>query len=139
MTWRIAKSLEVLRKQINETLPKRSKVADGSIGDAAHASRSSDHNPWIKDGKIGVVTALDFTHDPTNGLDCNALADALKASGDPRIKYLIWNKRIWNPSVSPKWRPYSGANAHNKHLHISVKADKARFDDPKPWAWRATA
>ncbi|HKV33547.1 MAG TPA: hypothetical protein VJP89_04485, partial [Pyrinomonadaceae bacterium] len=61
MAWRVAKSLLRLREQINELAPNRSKASDGTIGDAAHASRKSDHNPWVKDGSIGVVTAMDIT------------------------------------------------------------------------------
>lgn len=135
LSWRLAKSLETLRRQINEAAPARSKSADGTIGDAAHASRSSDHNPWVKDAGIGVVTALDITHDQRNGVDCAAIAEALRASGDPRLKYIIWNSRIWNPSKSPSWRAYSGANPHDKHVHISVSPTKARYDDANPWAW----
>lgn len=135
MPWRLANSLETLRAQINEAAPKRSKASDGTIGDAAHASRSSDHNPWVKDGAMGVVTALDITHDPRNGVDADAIAESLKASRDPRLKYVIWNRRIWTPSVSTSWRAYTGANPHDKHVHISVASTKARYDDAKPWVW----
>lgn len=135
MTWRLAKSLETLRAQINAAAPGRSKVSDGTIGDAAHASRSSDHNPHVKDGKTGIVTALDITHDPRNGVDAQAIADALKASADPRIKYIIWNKRIWTPAKSPNWRPYTGTNPHDKHIHISVLPNQVRYDDGGPWKW----
>jgi hypothetical protein len=136
MAWRVAKCIDTLRKQINDAFPKRSKANDGTIGDAAHASRSSDHNPWVKDGKMGVVTAVDFTHDPVNGVDCHKLAADLIAFADPRLKYIIWNAQIWNPSISPKWRPYSGANSHKHHIHISVSSHKARYDDVTPWKWR---
>lgn len=135
MTWRLAKSLEILRAQITETAPKRAKGSDGTIGDAAHASRSSDHNPWIKDGGVGVVTALDITHDPRNGVDCAAIAEALRASGDKRLKYIIWNRRIWTPAKSPNWRAYTGTNPHDKHIHVSVASTKALYDDDGPWAW----
>jgi len=138
MTWRLAKSLETLRAQINAASPNRSKISDGTIGDAAHASRSSDHNPHVRDGKIGVVTALDITHDPRNGVDGEAIAEALKASGDARIKYIIWRKRIWNPSISPRWRAYTGSNPHDKHVHISVQPQKARYDDTTPWLLKAS-
>lgn len=134
MTWRLAKSLEILRKQINDTYPKRSKVSDGTIGDTAHAQRKSDHN---KD-KDGVVRALDITHDPKNGVDCGKIVEALRASGDPRISYIIWNKRIWNPSVSGAWRSYEGNNPHNKHFHLSVKGPPLR-DDEREWKWRVTS
>jgi hypothetical protein len=135
MSWRLAESLKTLRRQIDEAAPSRTKSADGTIGDAAHASRSSDHNPHVKDGKIGVVTALDITHDPRAGVDCDSIAAALRGSRDDRIKYIIWNRRIWNPDVAPDWRPYAGSNPHNKHIHISVRAAKARYDDASPWSW----
>lgn len=114
-TWRVAESLEVLRRQLNEMAPARSKASDGSIGDQAHAARKSDHNPDA--GR--VVRARDYTHDPAHGLDCNWLAQALIASGDRRIKYIIWNKRIWQ---NGSWSSSSG---HTQHLHLSVVAGAA--------------
>jgi peptidoglycan hydrolase-like protein with peptidoglycan-binding domain len=137
MSWRLAKSLETLRKQINEAAPGRSKASDGTVGDAAHATRASDHNPWVKDGAVGVVTALDITHDPLNGVDCAAIAEALRASRDPRLKYIIWNRRIWTPTQSPNWRAYKGVNPHDRHVHVSVISTKARYDNEGPWAWGA--
>lgn len=138
MTWRLAKSLETLRKQINEASPNRSKISDGTIGDAAHASRSSDHNPWVKDGKTGVVTALDITHDPAHGVDIQKLADAIATSKDSRVKYIICNGRIMSGSNQAhpawQWRKYSGANPHNKHVHISVKSNKSNYDSTRNWA-----
>lgn len=136
--WRIAESLKKLREQINEAFPNRSKVSDGAIGDAAHASRDSDHNPWVKDGSQGVVTAIDITHHPATGFDANLLAAALVGGRDPRIKYVIWNKRIVKnyPSrgvAAWKWQPYTGKNAHSHHLHISVNADKSLYDSREEW------
>ena len=131
--WRVAKSLNVLLGEINHYAPLRSKVSDGSIGDASHASRSSDHNPWVKDGGVGIVTARDFTHDPAHGFDSYKFADWLKDHKDPRLKYVISNRRIWNPSVSPLWRPYYGINPHNHHVHVSVLPDKAHYDSITPW------
>lgn len=131
MAYRLAKSLIALRDSINAAAPVRSRASDGWIGDASHASRSSDHNPWIKDGKVGVVTALDVTHDPAHGVDGNVLAQAL--IGDKRVKYVIWNRRIYNPKVSKAWRAYSGKNPHNKHVHTSVQSTKAVYDNDAPW------
>ena len=137
MTWRLARSLETLRAQINRIAPNRSKVSDGTIGDAKHASRSSDHNPWVKDGGVGVVTALDITHDPKGGVDIQKLADALVASRDGRIKYIICNGRIVSGSgqkhAAWQWRPYSGSNKHNRHVHVSVKASKSAYDSTAAW------
>lgn len=132
--WRVAKSLDRLLAQINELAPNRNKASDGSIGDASHQTRDSDHNPWVTDGNLGVVTARDFTHDPANGCDCQKIADAIVAARDPRVKYLIWNRKICNSKVSPwKWRRYTGSNPHTKHIHISVLPQKSKYDDESNW------
>lgn len=134
MAWRVAESLEKLRAQLNEAFPKRSKVSDGGIGDAAHASRNSDHNPYIKVKGVGIVRARDFTHDPRTGIDCQWLADTLTKNRDPRIRYLIWNRQICSSEKQPwVWRKYTGVNAHTKHLHISVSEDPKLFDSKKEW------
>lgn len=68
--WRVATCLTALRDKINALAPRRSRAADGTIGDAMHRTRSSDHNPWVEDGRLGVVTAIDITDDPGKG--CSA-------------------------------------------------------------------
>lgn len=129
--WRLATSLAVLLGQVNKKWPQRSKSSDGTIGDAAHRSRPSDHNP----DEDGVVKALDVTHDPLNGVDSHQLALGLVAARDRRIAYIIDNRKICsgegqrNPAWV--WRPYSGSNPHNKHVHISVR--KSLRDDTTPW------
>lgn len=134
MTWRVAKSLLKFRDQVNAKFPARSKASDGTIGDEAHASRSSDHNPWFKDAGVGIVSALDITHDPAHGVDSYLMAEQLRQSHDPRIKYIISNRRICSATVDPwVWRAYNGPNPHDKHVHISVKGIKAEYDDDKPW------
>lgn len=130
MGWRLAKSLEVLRKQVNAAAPKRDKSNDGTIGDTAHSSRKSDHNP----NKSSVVQALDITHDPKNGMDSYALAEAMRLSQDKRIKYVISNGRIFSSTEKPwVWRKYSGANKHSVHVHISVSDQPAFYDNESPW------
>lgn len=124
--WRVAGSLERLLSQINSQFPGRSKRSDGSIGNVEHSRRKNDHN-----SNAGIVRARDFTHDPKHGMDANRLAKSLYDSKDPRIKYVIWDGKIWNPSKSDSWRPYHGKNPHDKHLHISVNKDFG--DNPRPW------
>lgn len=127
MAWRLARSLEKLRTQINNAYPNRSKASDGTIGDTAHSSRKSDHNP----NSAGVVCAIDITHDPKNGVDAGRIAETIRLSRDPRIKYIISNGRISNPDISGgAWRKYSGANPHNHHFHLSVKDN---YDSIVPW------
>src|SRR5688500_8887776 len=120
MSWRTAKSLIRLRDQINVLAPQRSKASDGTIGDARHRRSTSDHNPWVDDRAIGVVTALDITHDPEHGCDCEALVQKLIDSRDSRIKYIIWNRQIISSTVRP-WtrRAYNGTNSHTRHFHLS--------------------
>lgn len=133
--WRVAAALLMLRRQVDARAPGRSKASDGTIGDADHTTRASDHNPWILEGGTGVVTAMDITHDPARGCDADALAEAIRASRDVRVKYVIWNKRIMSSTVQPwVWRPYGGKNPHTKHIHISVPPEKERYDDGTPWA-----
>lgn len=130
MSWRVARSLDVLLNEINEAAPQRDKYADGSIGDQAHASRKSDHNPDAN----GIVKARDITHDPAAGADMHDWAEAIK--DDPRLGYIIFARRIWNPSISRSWRPYSGSNPHDRHMHVSVHRD---VDNPAPWAAAVSA
>jgi hypothetical protein len=135
--WRVAKSLLTLRATVDAAWPRRNKASDGTIGDASHAARDSDHNPWVKDGLIGVVTAIDITHDPVSGADANGIVAALVASRDRRIKYIIWNRQIINSSVSPWiWRTYRGRNPHTGHFHVSVSSSKTLFDDTASWSIR---
>jgi lysozyme family protein len=136
--WRVAEALLTLRATVNTAAPRRSKVSDGTIGDPAHAVRTSDHNPWIVDGGVGVVTGMDITHDPRGGCDAHRLAEVLRTSGDRRLKYIISNRRI--ASAAPKgsapawaWRTYTGANPHNHHAHISVVAEKSGYDSAADW------
>lgn len=137
-SYRLAKALERLRAQVNAKAPSRSKASDGWIGDAAHRSRASDHNPWVTDGGTGVVTAIDVTHDPAGGCDAGKLAETLRAGADKRIKYIIWNKRIANReptggAAAWAWRPYGGRNPHDHHVHISVRPEKIYYDLTDPW------
>lgn len=127
--WRLAKSLETLREQIDAAHPDRSKASDGSIGDTAHQARVSDHNPNAQ----GVVTAIDITHDPAHGVDGSVLSRELIK--DLRTKYVIFAGQIYRtyrPHLG--WAAYRGPNRHDHHVHISVVADSHDYDDTAPWS-----
>lgn len=141
--WRVARALLKLRDQLKAAAPAMSNP--GFIGDAAHASRASDHNPWIDDpaSPLNVVSAGDVYHQPAKGMDAGKLAEALRASRDPRIKYVIWNRRIfrsYDKVVSGKlvrawqWAPYYGDNPHTGHCHVSVSSTKSLYDNTRAWA-----
>jgi hypothetical protein len=134
--WRVAGCLKVLFDQVKSLAPERNRTSDGTIGDLAHQARDSDHNPWVMDqgGSSGIVTAVDITHDPTKGCDCNVLAKSLQEARDKRIKYVIWNKQIMSSTVSPwTWRQYKGSNPHTKHLHVSVNCERSVCDSTDNW------
>ena len=139
--WRVGKCLLALKKQIDDIAPRRNKASDGTIGDTRHCGSpnpKSDHCPKVRDGTIGVVTAMDITHDPNGGCDANTIAESIRADRDSRVKYVIWNRRIFaSQSVNGKeawtWRTYVGSNPHTKHVHVSVNADKASVDSQEAW------
>lgn len=130
MSWRLARSLDTLRAETRRRWPG---TTVWTIGDAAHASRASDHNPNSR----GVVCAIDVVGRP----QAQAIYDHLMRTRDPRVKYLIFDRRIVNSTVSP-WtpRPYGGENPHTTHIHVSVgRGPSGRsthpnlYDDPAPW------
>lgn len=117
-------ALAVLR-QATALKPLRKKASDGLLPSAAHikASPNSDHNTGL---------AVDLTHDPKNGIDCEEIFEKLKE--DKRVKYLIFKGKIWSREKSKLGnRRYTGSNPHNKHLHISI--NPALATDTSPWFW----
>jgi hypothetical protein len=117
MAWRLAKSLIVLRDEVNLVAPGRSTASDGTIGDEAHQGTPSDHNPNGAD----VVCAMDITHDPGSGADMHQFAEHIKRENGRAVKYVIWNRRIWSKTRNGEgWRSYGGSNPHTKHMHVSV-------------------
>jgi hypothetical protein len=144
MAWRVAGSLDQLLAEINASAPNRSKASDGSIGDEAHQSTDSDHNPHC----CGcVVTARDFTHDPNNGFDSYAYADwqrrrckgeiLIGGQRETRVSYIISNRRIASPDSNWAWCDYYGSNPHDKHAHVSVDCtgEGGAMDSTQPWGW----
>src|SRR5688572_4669221 len=126
MAWRLARSLSVYIDQINQVAPQRSRASDGTLGDPAHQDRTSDHNPKLIAGlgRVPVVTAADITHDPARNCDMGQIAESLRMSRDYRIKYVIFNRRIFSSYAAAgfppwAWRRYTGANPHTVHGHMS--------------------
>lgn len=124
----LARSLVQLRNEVNSIWPGRSKVSDGWIGDAAHSSRTSDHNPdWGLTGpRRGVVRALDVT---TSGINPELLLK--HTTNDSRVAYVIYNRRIYQHSSG--WQPYKGSNPHTNHIHISIRKTSTAETNTKLW------
>jgi len=142
--WRVAVSLgatsrDGLLGEINRSAPHRNKEDDGSIGDANHSSRVSDHNP----NKAGVVCARDFTHDPAGGFDCKKFFLWIRArlinGTETRVKYVIWNSQIASGPGQGHHvgvaRHYYGSNPHTHHCHVSVRSEAKYYDGDAPWGW----
>jgi peptidoglycan hydrolase-like protein with peptidoglycan-binding domain len=139
VAWREAVSTRTALAELNKRAPKRSKASDGAIGDAAHASRASDHNPWVNDptSSLNVVTARDFTHHIAAGANMGDISETLrkraKAGKMPWLKYLIFNRRIASKKTKWVWVKYTGSNPHTKHMHASVEPTKSLYDTTKAW------
>jgi len=131
MTWRVSYGLDKLLQQINAVAPWRDKASDGSIGDASHQGTVSDHNPDAQ----GIVRARDYTQDPGHGADMAIISEAIRRSRDPRVAYVIFNRRIFSATNAPwTWRSYSGSDPHTGHMHVSTVKDNRVADGTQPWA-----
>lgn len=115
MAWYLAPSLANLRDEVNAKWPNRSKVSDGTIGDAAHSSRTSQHNP----NERGSVNAIDITND---GIDVDYLIAC--AMRHPSTWYVISRGFIYSRTYGFTKRPFTGSNPHNHHVHISILSTK---------------
>jgi len=142
---RVSNAIDTLRREINAAHPGRSKISDGTLGDTAHAARTSDHNPDAN----GIVHAMDVTvwdgPDPGVADDvAQPLAEFLRAKRDPRTKYVIHRGQMFSSYDSYKngrvirrawqWGPYTGTNGHFHHVHVSVYGD-----DGAPWGYTGSA
>ena len=120
-------AIAVLR-QATALRPTRNKASDGLLPSAAHINQnpSSDHNTGY---------AVDLTHDPISGIDCFEIYEKLQS--DSRVKYLIFQGKIWSKKNGES--RYTGSNPHNKHLHISIKDGSGKDTSPWfPWLGKAT-
>lgn len=104
--------------QASARWPSRNRASDGLCASSAHSAQNptSDHEPDSR----GICHAADLTTDAPAGCDVWALWNGIIVRGDRRAKYLIHLRQIWNPSIAPYWRSYSGSNPHEKHGHASI-------------------
>lgn len=139
MARRVIGSVLQLFAQVNKAAPNRSKESDGTFPSPQHSidNPNSDHEPHLVPG-VGaeICTAGDYTHDPGDGADMDVLAEQLRLSRDPRIKYVIRRDRMFSSYATSKvpawtWRDYTG-NYHGTHMHLSV-VDRPIADTWTPW------
>lgn len=121
----LAPSLARARTSINIRWPERDHESDGWVGDAAHQSRTSDHNP---DKVTGVVRALDVDKD---GVHIPTVLAAFLLH--PEVRYVIYNRRIFHVDRRMKPVKYTGANPHTGHVHCSIEHTKAAEASKADW------
>ncbi len=118
-----------LRDQFNHEFPDRAKGADGWIGDAAHQSGTSDHNPNAQ----GAVRAVDITTDLARpGVSLWDVCEMVR--GDSRLEYIIHMGKIASRSQGWTWRAYTGSSdPHTNHAHFSARHDGTGWTSTGPW------
>jgi hypothetical protein len=117
-----------LREQFNHEFPDRAKGADGWIGDAAHQSGTSDHNPNAQ----GAVRAIDITTDLARpGVSLWDVCEMLR--GNSRLEYIIHMRKIASRSQGWTWHTYTGTDPHTNHAHFSARHDGSGWNNVAPW------
>jgi glycosyl hydrolase family 25 len=133
-SWILVDSLIALRSEFNRVGPNRDKFTDGSIGDEAHSQSVSDHNPdetgntgGVEDSdSINEVHAIDVDKSGPwlGGLTMEKIVQFLvarcKSGAEKRLRYIIYNQRIWSASTGWEQRAYTGPNPHTEHAHFSA-------------------
>jgi len=96
----------------------------GIWGDKKHRQRESDHNTGNA-LDIGIVNI-----DQGNKIAEQIISQAK----EKRVKYVIFNRRVWNPQEG--WHKYiptkaNGNNPHTTHVHISFFPYEGKKNDKK--------
>jgi hypothetical protein len=143
--WVLVPCLVRLRTELNEIAPGRDKASDGTIGDRAHRANVSDHN----DDEVGRVPIRDAdakhevhafdadddlrTPNLTMEMVVQHLLARCRGGAEKRLRYIIYNRRIWEASNGWRKRAYSGASPHTEHAHFSASYETKREADTSSW------
>lgn len=147
--WVVVPALLALRDEFNKLAPARDRGADGTVGDTAHTSASDhtpdedsdvlrDHDPDSKN----EVHALDI--DSTGpwstsfdqiikGIVARERARWLDPNDKCRLKYVIWNRRIYGTSNDFAGEAYTEKDPHTGHAHFSGRYETVCENDVRPW------
>jgi hypothetical protein len=129
--WYLNHALTTMRDEVNSRWPGRDKASDGTIGDEAHQSSDSDHNPdadqsvdaWDMDVNLyGASKGIPYD-------DLEFLKDRFQAH--EASQYWIHNRVIASRDDGWKRWNYSGDNPHDKHIHWNTRS--SHEDSTKPW------
>jgi len=143
--WILVACLKQLFAEFNQIAPSRDHASDGSIGDTAHQQEVSDHNPDetgsvpIHDADhVNEVHAIDVDIDLREpGLTMETVVQFLLArcrnGSEKRLRYIIYNRRIWEADNNWKQATYTGTSAHTEHAHFSASYDSNREASTASW------
>lgn len=146
MPWVLTPALVSLNEEIARVAAARDTRSDGTVGDQAHALVVSDHNPDetgavpIRDAdSVNEVHASD--RDSTGpwpwagGMETlvQFLVDRCRRGVENRLRYIIFNGRIWRASNGWRQETYTGSNRHTEHAHFSGSYSAAAERDTRPW------
>lgn len=134
-SWSVVPNLDEGRDQMNERFPHRAKLAEGSIGDAAHQRSTSSHNPddesgvsaeWNDGDGKHEVRARDFDknlNDTENGVIMEEVVQLwvklARAGTMWWVRYIIYNGRIWHKRDGFVTHQYNGSDQHENHVHVN--------------------
>jgi hypothetical protein len=130
--WILIPCLKVLFAEFDKIAPSRDHASDGSIGDTVHQDEVSDHNadevgkvPIHDADHINEVHAIDVD-DTLNESDLTMekvvqfLLARCRSGAEKRLRYVIYNRRIWSASSGWVQKTYTGASPHTEHAHFSA-------------------
>jgi hypothetical protein len=133
--WILIPCLRALFMEFDRIAPSRDHTSDGSVGDRAHQNEVSDHNP-DETGKVPIhdadhineVHAIDVDNnlnesDLTMEKVVQFLLARCRSGAEKRLRYIIYNRRIWSASSGWVQKTYTGASPHTEHAHFSASYD----------------
>lgn len=131
-SWTLIPCLKCLFAEFDRIAPGRDHASDGSVGDTVHQHEVSDHNPDetgsvpIHDAdKVNEVHAIDVDNnlnesDLTMEKVVQFLLGRCRSGEEKRLRYIIYNRRIWSASSNWVQKTYTGASPHTEHAHFSA-------------------
>jgi hypothetical protein len=142
--WVLIACLRQLFAEFDRIAPRRDHASDGSIGDTAHQHEVSDHNPDetgsvpIHDtDKINEVHAIDVDDTLTGGPSMETVVQFLlarcRSGAETRLRYIIYNRRIWEADNGWRQRAYTGASPHTEHAHFSASYTTGKEASTASW------
>ena len=129
--WILIAAGKALFAEFDRIAPSRDHTSDGTVGDLTHQQEVSDHNPDetgsvpIHDADhINEIHAIDVDNnlresDLTMEKVVQFLLGRCRSGAEKRLRYIIYNRRIWSASSGWVQKPYAGASAHTEHAHFS--------------------